>query len=209
VQAPLILSTFRLPLFAQFLLEDSVGDARKVARLSCEHQEARLFPCRPTSLRRRFSVAAPLVDFSIIPPSDSRQENPRSSFPVQPPHSSMSFRVFLVSPLLVFGVCDARATFLSDCDVQDILELQELPSGSLTMDSYGDLTVASAVLVPMSLDPGRYKITVSRKTEDVYVVEGEGLYLRTSYCSEYATSKSAVLEVASGQYSSSTLYFFD
>jgi hypothetical protein len=42
-----------------------------------------------------------------------------------------------------------------------------------------------------------------------YALDGEGLYLQTSLCTEYATMQDAVLEVASSQYGFGTLYFLD
>jgi hypothetical protein len=119
---------------------------------------------------------------------------------------------------LSLTVCFCMALFLGaspekelslECDVEKILEARELPTGSMILDSYGDLTEVSTVLVPQTLETGKYEITVSRESDNLYLVDGEGLYLQTSLCTEYATMQDAVLEVASSQYGFGTLYFLD
>ena len=115
-------------------------------------------------------------------------------------------------------VCFCMALFLGaspekelslECDVEKILEARELPTGSMILGSYGDLTEVSTVFVPQTLEKGKYEVTVSRESENLYVVDGEGLYLKTSVCMEYATMQKAVLEVVDSQYGFGTLYFLD
>jgi hypothetical protein len=67
----------------------------------------------------------------------------------------------------------------------------------------------STVFVPQTLERGKYEVTVSRESDNLYLIDGEGLYLKTSTCMEYATMKEAVLEVADSQYGFGTLYFLD
>lgn len=109
----------------------------------------------------------------------------------------------LASSSVPFSATDA------DCDIEKILEARELPSGSMVMGAYGDLTEVSTVLVPRTLEQGKYEVTVSRESDNLYLIDGEGLYLKTSVCTEYATMQDAVLEVTSSQYGFGTLYFMD
>lgn len=98
----------------------------------------------------------------------------------------------------------------ADCDVEKILEARELPPGSMvSAGTYGGLTEVSTVFVPQTLEQGKYEVTVSRESDNMYLIDGEGLYLKTSTCMEYATMEKAILEVADSQYGFGTLYFLD
>mgnify|MGYP006429921785 CR=1 FL=1 len=108
--------------------------------------------------------------------------------------------------LFIGGACDASAQS-DDCEVEKILESKELPSGALTVDGYDNVTEASYLLVPVSLEKGRYEITVSQESDNLYYVEGQNLYLRTSLCLELATMSDAILEVQSSKYGFGNLYF--
>jgi len=93
--------------------------------------------------------------------------------------------------------------------VEKILEVQDVPEGTLAVDGYGSTTEVSRLLIPISLEKGKYEITVSQKSDNLYSVEGENLYLKTEMCLEMATMTDAVLEVASSNYGFGTLYFLD
>jgi len=108
--------------------------------------------------------------------------------------------------LSIGGACGGWARS-DDCEVKKILESKELPSGALAVDGYGTITAASYLLVPVSLEKGRYEITVSQESDNLYYIEGQNIYLRTSLCLELATMSDAILEVQSSKYGFGTLYF--
>lgn len=118
----------------------------------------------------------------------------------------LSLVVCLFTTLLLGASPNAASPL--ECDVEKILEARELPPGSMvSAGTYGGLTEVSTVFVPQTLEKGKYEVTVSRESDNLYVVDGEGLYLETSVCMEYATMQRAVLEVADSQYGFGTLYF--
>jgi hypothetical protein len=120
----------------------------------------------------------------------------------------LSLVVCLFTTLLLGASPSAESPL--ECDVEKILEARELPPGSMvSAGTYGGLTEVSTVFVPQTLEKGKYEVTVSRESENLYVVDGESLYLKTSVCMEYATMQKAVLEVADSQYGFGTLYFVD
>ena len=95
----------------------------------------------------------------------------------------------------------------SDCDVEKILEVQDVPDGTLAVSGYGSTTEVTRLLVPISLEKGKYEVTVSHKSDNLYLVEGENLYLKTEMCLEMASMDDSVLEIASSEYGYGTLYF--
>lgn len=119
------------------------------------------------------------------------------------------FRIIITAAfilLIAAEVGEAKAQS-SNCDVEKILEARNAPEGTLAVDGYGSTTEVSTLLVPTSLEKGRYEVSVSRKSDNLYLVEGQSLYLRTSMCLEMATMSDAILEVASSDYGFGTLYF--
>lgn len=120
----------------------------------------------------------------------------------------MYLRIFGILVLLftVFRPAESIAQ-TSSCDVENILEVQNVPDGTLAVDGYGSTTEVSQLLIPTSLEKGRYEVSVSKESDNLYLVDGQNLYLRTSMCLELATMSDAILEVASSDYGFGTLYF--
>jgi hypothetical protein len=42
-----------------------------------------------------------------------------------------------------------------------------------------------------------YKVDVTRKAQDLYEVDGQGIYIKTRYCYEYVYSSEAIVQVDS------------
>lgn len=42
-----------------------------------------------------------------------------------------------------------------------------------------------------------YKVSVTRKDQDLYLIDGNGIYIKTRYCYEYAYSEEAILQIDS------------
>ena len=57
---------------------------------------------------------------------------------------------------------------------------------------------------------GKYQVTVSRKDQDLYKVEGTNIYIQTQFCYEYAIHDEAILDIDSTiGITIGTLYFID
>jgi hypothetical protein len=97
----------------------------------------------------------------------------------------------------------------SDCEVETILEARDVPDGTLAIDGYGSMSEVSTIFVPITLDEGRYEVQVTRESDNLYLVEGQNIYLRTSMCMKMVTMKDAILDIGSSQYDFGTLYFLD
>jgi len=61
------------------------------------------------------------------------------------------------------------------------------------------------MLVGVANASDTYKIQVTRKGQDLYLVEGQGssIYIKTAYCYEYATWEEAILILNSQPFSGS------
>jgi len=52
-------------------------------------------------------------------------------------------------------------------------------------------------LVSPVLASDYYKVQVTRKAQDLYVVDGQGIYIKTRYCYEYVYSSDAIVKIDS------------
>jgi hypothetical protein len=48
-----------------------------------------------------------------------------------------------------------------------------------------------------SLASDFYKVSVTRKGQDLYLIDGQNIYIKTRYCYEYAYSEEAILQIDS------------
>jgi hypothetical protein len=96
----------------------------------------------------------------------------------------------------------------ASCDLQGFLKSVDVPSGSIGLTTSGQTEELSQVLVPTSLNVGAYDVTVTRKGQDLYLVDGTSTYIHTRYCYEYSYSQRAILRnQGSGTFASGSLIF--
>lgn len=81
------------------------------------------------------------------------------------------------------------------CNVESILTQVDVPIGSLAVGGISEVVEVDMLLVPTTLEAGLYKVTITRKVDDLYEIIGENLYVRTRYCFEYGYSVDALLEL--------------
>ena len=84
------------------------------------------------------------------------------------------------------------------CDLRGIFDAASAPSGTMALTPIGEVAEIDMILVPGKLDMGSYAVTVSRKAQDLYHVDGTQVYLLTAYCNEYSLATGAVLRYAGG-----------
>lgn len=61
----------------------------------------------------------------------------------------------------------------------------------------GSIEEVEAILVPTKLDPGTYKVKISRKATNLYEIESANIWIETNYCYEYSYWKEVILVVES------------
>ena len=98
----------------------------------------------------------------------------------------------------------------SSYDIAGIYEKIELKAGSKAIDSYNDVTDAKYVLIPTSVDTGKYEVELTRIDSNFYQIYGTSLVIETKYCHEYATRDDAILSITSNYgYTRGEVIFLD
>ena len=111
--------------------------------------------------------------------------------------------------LLTSGVTPAPPTAEGECFIRTVAQEADFKPGTMAAVGYSnDPEEVQRLYVPVTLDAGRYAVTVTRRGSDVYSLDGIGAVAKTMGCFEFVYSASAVLVVrtASGR-SVGTLYF--
>lgn len=100
--------------------------------------------------------------------------------------------------LLVLGLSFFSVTFgQKSYDIENVYTIQSAESGTKVITGTGNVVSASYILSPTQLDYGTYTVRVTRKGQDIYLVEGYGIIVETRYCYEYSYSQKAVLKIKS------------
>lgn len=100
-------------------------------------------------------------------------------------------------PIFVSASYNTKSTASSSYDIANIYEKVELKDGSKSIDNYGNVKDAKAVLVPTKIETGKYQIEITRIDTDFYQICGTSLYIETKYCHEYAMREEAILNITS------------
>ena len=81
-------------------------------------------------------------------------------------------------------ICMCKLSFADSWIVSEIYEAQNVPSKSKAIDQYDDLMIARgnnttvhALLVPCTIEDGRYKITISEMDSNVFHILGTNYYI--------------------------------
>ena len=72
-----------------------------------------------------------------------------------------------------------------------------MPSGTIALDSYEEAVEVDILLIPTEVEPGVYSVSVTREADDLCSMDGYNLYVKTSFCYEYAYGEDAVMKVQS------------
>jgi hypothetical protein len=102
------------------------------------------------------------------------------------------WRLALVSVILTGAAFPVERS--TECDVATVYSSLDTPLGTAALTDLGDIQEVELILVPASLDPGAYSISVTRKGSNIYRVDGKDLFVTTRYCYEYAYSEDAILK---------------
>jgi hypothetical protein len=105
-------------------------------------------------------------------------------------------KIIIITSLLLFiGVITCGST--TECDIVTFYQGTTPNRGTKCLTSgYGsDLKEVEVILVPTKIDVGKYTVSLTRKTSNLYKVDGTDLYIETRYCHEYAIRDDAILIV--------------
>lgn len=104
----------------------------------------------------------------------------------------MAKRVLLLMFLFLGMLIEAKA---DEYSVSKILEAQQVDYGTKAIDSYGSVVEINQLFVPVKLEEGKYKVTVTRKGDNLYKIDGTEYYIETTLCYEYGYYMDAILHV--------------
>lgn len=112
--------------------------------------------------------------------------------------TSILLLIFGFTFLTTLGSFTYVKTVSSECDVKSFYEAVS-PSNTDTkvITKDGDLEEIEYILVPKTLNEGKYKISLTRKGSNIYRVDNTKLWIETRYCYEYATYDDVILIVES------------
>src|SRR5690606_12478679 len=81
------------------------------------------------------------------------------------------------------------------CTVMEFYTMVTADYGTQVLTTYGTLEEADLILTPATIDKGSYKVNISRKTSDLYIIEGTDYGIKTNYCLELARYLEVILQV--------------
>lgn len=79
--------------------------------------------------------------------------------------------------------------------VSKIFKVQDVEYGTKAIDAYGSVVEINQLFVPIKLEEGKYEVTVTRKGDNLYKIDGTNYYVETSMCYEYCVYEKAILVV--------------
>jgi len=108
------------------------------------------------------------------------------------------FLITLFSICAIFVAKSDKTGVNEDCEVVNFYKEVDINYGTKAINSSGDVIEIDKLLIPSNeLKDGRYSISVTRKDDNFYKVDGTNIYIETSYCYEYAIMDDAILIVKS------------
>jgi hypothetical protein len=83
------------------------------------------------------------------------------------------------------------------CSIQKFYSSVDVKSGTKGLTNDGDIEEIECILSPITVDEGEYKVTVTKKSNNLYKIDDKDIYIETQYCYEYSTFEAAILVVTS------------
>jgi hypothetical protein len=103
-------------------------------------------------------------------------------------------------PVIFMFSFSALTSFHAKSDEYDIATIYkgiEAKTDTKAITNDDEVVEIETLLVPTTLKPGRYKVDVSKKGDDLYQISGTEIYLETRLCLELATLESVVVVIES------------
>jgi len=115
--------------------------------------------------------------------------------------------IFLFCFLIIsFVILYAQST--KSYDIETIYNVENVVRGTMAINRMGNFEEITSLLLPINLETGRYRVTVTRRDSNIYEINGHNMYIKTRYCYEYAYNQVVVLEITSrGGYSFGKIHF--
>lgn len=121
-----------------------------------------------------------------------------------------SFLFSICSTLILLLFVSFSSPTSEECDVVAFYKAIDSPYGSKAIDSYGEVIDVETLLVRTErseVKPGKYRLSATRKADNIYKINEVNLYIETQFCFEYAVFDDIVLVVDS--YGSGKVIFIE
>ena len=82
-------------------------------------------------------------------------------------------------------------------DVVKVYKIEDLETDSKTVDAWGHIDDAESVLIPTSLNTGKYQVELKKLDSNFYRIIDTDYVIETRNCYEYAYREDAVLNITS------------
>lgn len=105
--------------------------------------------------------------------------------------------VILLSSIFLTSFATTNISSSKSYDIAKIYEIVQLESDSKVLDSYGHIDDAEYVLIPTSIDYGKYEVELTKIAFNFYRIYGTDLVIETKYCYEYANREDVILNIKS------------
>jgi len=107
----------------------------------------------------------------------------------------MNTKVIII--LFALLVTPISSQYNSSYDIAEIYESIIPDFGTLGETSFGEIVELESIYIVSKIDLGRYSVTVTRKDQDFYKIDGTNIFIKTRYCYEYSYSQDAILIIDS------------
>lgn len=110
--------------------------------------------------------------------------------------------------ILTFCIFATTSYGQTKCDVRSFYKAVEAESDVKVLTKSGDIEEAEYILIPTKLEEGKYKLSVTRKSSNLYKIDGKDLFIETNYCNEYATFDDVIVIIKSNyEYTKGNIIF--
>ena len=99
--------------------------------------------------------------------------------------------------LVVLFIVPLSSQYNESYDIAEIYKIIIPNMGTLGETSLGEIVELESIYIISKIELGKYSITVTRKGQDFYQIDGTNIFIKTRYCYEYSYSQDAFLIIDS------------
>lgn len=116
-------------------------------------------------------------------------------------------KCLLFGLLCILNLTSFNAPQFDDYEIATFYKAITPVDGTKALTTNDDLEEVEFILVPISINEGKYVVTVTRKSNNLYKVDDKNIYIETKYCHEYSYADEVVLKVENSYYSKGKIIF--
>lgn len=118
-----------------------------------------------------------------------------------------AMKCLLFGLLCIMNLTSFNVPQFDDYEIATFYKALTPVDGTKVLTTNDDLEDVELILIPISINDGKYVVTVTRKSDNLYKVDDKNIYIETKYCHEYSYADEVVLKVENGYYSKGKIIF--